>query len=69
MAAMANPYQYMPTEPGKSSDQVGFEQLCTRWNQEEAEADGEDANVQGMMWELCFSSLLVLVDKLDNLCN
>eukprot|EP00913_Durusdinium_trenchii_P031198 g29213.t1 len=35
---MANPYQYMPTEPGKSSDQVGFEKLCTRWNQEEAEA-------------------------------
>ena len=47
MAAMANPYQYMPTEPGKSSDQVGFEKLCTRWNQEEAEADGEDANVPG----------------------
>ncbi|CAJ1331356.1 unnamed protein product [Effrenium voratum] len=33
-----NPYQYMPTEPGKSSDQIGYEQLCTRWNREEAEA-------------------------------
>lgn len=33
-----NPYQYMPTEPGKSSDQIGYEQLCTRWNREEAES-------------------------------
>ena len=31
-------YEYMPTEPGKSSDQMGYEQLCTRWNREEAEA-------------------------------
>lgn len=30
--------QYMPNEPGKSSDEVAYEQLCTRWNREEAEA-------------------------------
>lgn len=28
----------MPSEPGTSNEQVGFEQLCTRWNREEAEA-------------------------------
>jgi len=28
----------MPNEPGKSSDEVAYEQLCTRWNREEAEA-------------------------------
>lgn len=28
----------MPSEPGQSSDDMGFEQLCCRWNREEAEA-------------------------------
>ncbi|CAE8605708.1 unnamed protein product [Polarella glacialis] len=28
----------VPTEPGRSSDQDGYEQLCCRWNREEAEA-------------------------------
>lgn len=28
----------MPSEPGQSSDDVGYQQLCVRWNREEAEA-------------------------------
>lgn len=28
----------LPNEPGRSSDDDGFDQLCTRWNREEAEA-------------------------------
>jgi len=30
-------WQSAPSEPGRNSDQDGFEELCTRWNREEAE--------------------------------
>ncbi|CAK0807333.1 unnamed protein product [Prorocentrum cordatum] len=37
-AARKGQQAFIPDEVGQSSNEVGFEQLCTRWNREEAEA-------------------------------